>query len=345
MTLVSPAAARPLLPGMALACAVSIAAVLAEPLVRSATGGRLALPGMVIALIIGIVLHSVAARPVFDAGLTFAVKKLLRWAIGLLGLRVALGDIIGLGLGTLALVVGAMAATIATGIWLARRFGAHDGYGALAGAATAVCGASAALATTTVLPHYKARAADTAFTVVAANALSTIVMLVYPPLAILLGFDATKTGILIGATIHDMAQVVGAGYAVSDTVGNTAVVVKLFRVFLLLPVVLSIGWWFMRQGETTHDAKVPVPVFALVFLALVVVNSIVPTIPALASPYALVKGWLVALSNAGLLIAIAALGLGTSITAILSIGWRHVAVFLGTTLVILTVVIAGLFAL
>ncbi|WP_164153190.1 putative sulfate exporter family transporter, partial [Stenotrophomonas maltophilia] len=90
------------------------------------------------------------------------------------------------------------------------------GYGALAGAATAVCGASAALATTTVLPHYKARAADTAFTVVAANALSTIVMLLYPPLAILLGFDATKTGILIGATIHDMAQVVGAGYAVSD---------------------------------------------------------------------------------------------------------------------------------
>ncbi|WP_163117357.1 putative sulfate exporter family transporter, partial [Acinetobacter baumannii] len=89
------------------------------------------------------------------------------------------------------------------------------------------------------------------------------------------------------------------------------------------PVVLSIGWWFMRQGETTHDAKVPVPVFALVFLALVVVNSIVPTIPALVAPYALVKGWLVALSNAGLLIAIAALGLGTSITAILSIGWRH----------------------
>ncbi|QCI66639.1 YeiH family protein [Phreatobacter stygius] len=345
MTLVSPAAARPLLPGMALASAVSIIAVMAEPVVRNATGGRLALPGMVIALIIGIALHSVAARPAFEAGLTFAVKKLLRWAIGLLGLRVALGDIIGLGLGTLVLVVGAMAATIAAGIWLARRFGAHDGYGALAGAATAVCGASAALATTTVLPHYKARAADTAFTVVAANAVSTIVMLIYPPLAILLGFDASKTGILLGATIHDMAQVVGAGYAVSDPVGNTAVVVKLFRVFLLLPVVLAIGWWFMRQGEATHDAKVPVPVFALVFLALVVVNSIVPTIPALVSPYALVKGWLVALSNAGLLIAIAALGLGTSITAILSIGWRHVAVFFGTTLVILGIVIAGLLVL
>lgn len=341
MTLVSPAAARPLLPGMALASAVSIAAVFAEPLIRTASGGRLALPGMVIALIIGIALHSLAARPVFEPGLTFAVKKLLRWAIGLLGLRVALGDIIGLGAGTLVLVVGAMAITIATGIWLARRVGAHDGYGALAGAATAVCGASAALATTTVLPHYQARAADTAFTVVAANAVSTLVMLAYPPLAILIGLDPTRTGILLGATIHDMAQVVGAGYAVSDTVGNTAVVVKLFRVFLLLPVVLTIGWWFMRQGETAHEAKVPVPVFALVFLALVVVNSILPN-TVLAAPYMQVKGWLVAISNAGLLIAIAALGLGTSITAILSIGWRHVAVFLGTTITILAVVTAGL---
>jgi uncharacterized integral membrane protein (TIGR00698 family) len=342
MTLSAATTARPLLPGIALASAVSIAAVFLEPLVRSATGGRLALPGMVIALVIGIVLHSLAAKPVFEPGLTFAVKRVLRWAIGLLGLRVAFGDILGLGVSTLLLILVSMAATIASGIWLARRFSVHDGYGALAGAATAVCGASATLATTTVLPNYPAKAADTAFTVVAANALSTIVMLAYPPLAIALGFNATDTGILLGATIHDMAQVVGAGYAVSDPVGNTAVVVKLFRVFLLLPVVLAIGWWFMRHGEKTNEAKVPVPVFALVFLALVVVNSVMPAVPALAAPYATVKSALVQLSNAGLLIAIAALGLGTSITAILSIGWRHVAVFLGTTAVILAIVVAGL---
>lgn len=339
------ATTRPLLPGMALACVVSVVAVYAEPLVRQLSGGRLTLPIMVIALIVGIALHSLAARPLFEPGLTFAVKKLLRWAIGLLGLRIAFGDILGLGVGTLVLVVASMAATIASGIWLARRLSLQDGYGALAGAATAVCGASATLATTTVLPNYPAKAADTAFTVVAANAVSTIVMLAYPPLAILLGFDATKTGILIGATIHDMAQVVGAGYAVSEPVGNSSVVVKLFRVFLLLPVVLVIGWWFVRQGAHTNAAKVPVPVFAIVFLALVAVNSVVPAVPALAAPYAAVKPWLVQLSNAGLLIAIAALGLGTSITAILSIGWRHVAVFFGTTAVILAIVVAGLFIL
>jgi uncharacterized integral membrane protein (TIGR00698 family) len=342
MTLSATATARPLMPGMALASAVAVVAVFAEPALKQATGGRIALPGMVIALIIGIMLHGLAARPLFEPGLTFAVKKLLRWAIGLLGLRIAFGDILGLGVGTLVVVVASMAATIAAGIWLARRFGVADGYGALAGASTAVCGASAALATTTVLPNYPQKAADTAFTVVAANALSTLVMLAYPPLAVLLGFDATKTGILLGATIHDMAQVVGAGYAVSEPVGNTAVVVKLFRVFLLLPVVLAIGWWFLRQGEQAQEARVPVPVFALVFLALVVVNSILPGIPALAGSYALVKGWLVSVSNAGLLIAIAALGLGTSITAILTIGWRHVAIFLGTTLVILGLVVGGI---
>jgi uncharacterized integral membrane protein (TIGR00698 family) len=333
---------RPLLPGFALSAAVAVAAVLLEPLVRSATGGRYSLPGTVIALIIGMALHRLAAQPQFTPGMTFAVKKLLRWAIGLLGLRIALGDIFGLGLGTLVLVVASMALTIVTGFWLAKRLGLSDGYGALAGAATAVCGASAALATTTVLPAYKNREADTAFTVVAANALSTIVMLAYPPLAILIGFDQTHTGIFLGATIHDMAQVVGAGYAISDPVGNVAVVVKLFRVFLLLPVVLAIAWWFMRQGAETGEAKVPVPVFALVFVALVVVNSVLPGIPAIAPIYAVIKGWLTLLSNAGLLIAIAALGLGTSLATILAIGWRHVAVMLGTTVVLLAAITAGL---
>jgi uncharacterized integral membrane protein (TIGR00698 family) len=329
---------RSLGPGLLLAGAVSVAALQVEPLVKAVTQGRFVLPTMVIALIIGIALNSLASRPLFEPGLTFAVKKLLRWAIALLGVRIALSDILGLGLGTLVLVVASMVATIVTAIWLARRLGLADGYGALAGAATAVCGASATLATTTVVPNYPTKDADTAFTVVAANAVSTLVMLAYPPLAAALHLDPTDTGILLGATIHDMAQVVGAGYAVSDPVGNTAVVVKLFRVFLLLPVVLAIGWWFVRSGGHSGAAKVPVPVFALVFLALVIVNSILPGISALAPTYALIKGWLVMLSNAGLLIAIAALGLGTSLAAILSIGWRHVAVFMGATLVLLALV-------
>jgi uncharacterized membrane protein YadS len=116
-------------------------------------------------------------------------------------------------------------------------------------------------------------------------------------------------------------------------------------VFLLLPAVLLIGWWFVRHAGTAGEAKVPVPVFALAFLALCVVNSVVPFIPALVPVYAPIKAALVQASTWGLLVAIAALGLGTSLTSLLRIGWRHIAVFSGTTLVILAVVLAGLIVL
>jgi len=341
--------ARRLGPGLALSVAVAVLSYLAEPLIagaiRSGLGWSYKVPAIVIALIVGIALNGPASKPVFAPGLTWCVKKLLRVAIGLLGIRIALSDIVALGAPTAGLVVLAMGLTVASGIWLSRLFRVGDGYGALAGAATAVCGASATLAAATVVPQYPQKGADVAFTVVAANAVSTIVMVLYPSLCIALGLDPRMTGIMLGATIHDMAQVVGAGYAVSEPVGNTAVIVKLFRVFLLLPVVVAIGWWFVRHGRAAGQAKVPVPVFALVFLALCLGNSIAASVPGLASAYAPVKATLVTASTWGLLVAIAALGLGTSLTAVLRIGWRHIAVFSGTTLVILGVVTVGLLIL
>ncbi len=330
--------------GVALSAAVAVAAFVIEPLLKRVTGG-LGLPAMVIALFIGIALNRLAGDPRFQPGITWCVKSLLRMAIGLLGLRIAFGDILGLGLGTLVTVVVSMAVTIIVSIWLARLMGQEAGYGALAGAANAVCGASATLATTTVVPNYPRKDADTAFTVVMANAVSTIVMLLYPPLCIWLGLSQRETGLMLGATIHDMAQVVGAGYAVSDAAGNTAVVVKLFRVFLLLPVVLAIGWWFLRRGESAGEAKVPVPVFALVFLALVAVNSVALATPALTPAYLPIKAFLGALSSWGLLIAIAALGLGTSLTAIFSVGWRHFVIFAAATLTILATATVGIMVL
>lgn len=337
-------AARQNFPGIALATVVAGASFFLAPALKSLSGGRVALPDMVIALIIGIALYAVAARPLFQPGLTWCVKKLLRYAIGLLGLRVALGDIAGLGLPVVLLVIAAMALTIITAIVLARMLGRAEGYGALAGAATAVCGASATLATATVVPDYRDKSADVAFTVVMANAVSTIVMLAYPPLCLWLGYDDRTSGIMLGSTIHDMAQVVGAGYAMSDPVGNSAVIVKLFRVFLLLPVVLAIGWWFTLRGAHAGEAKVPLPVFAIVFLLLCFLNSAMAAAPEISAAihFPQIKALLGELSKWGLLIAIAALGLGTSLASLLRIGWRHFAVFAGATLVLLLFVIAGL---
>ena len=332
------------LPGLGLSIGVALMATSAEPVLKTTTGGRYALPAMVIALIIGILLNGVAAKARFEPGITYAVKKLLRYAIALLGLRIAFADIAALGMGTAVLVVVAMLVTLASALLLTRWLGQDEGYGALSGAANAVCGASATLATSTVVPDYPRRNSDIAFTVVMANALSTVVMLAYPPLCVALGLTSRETGIMLGLTIHDMAQVVGAGYAVSEPVGNVAVVVKLFRVFLLLPMVLLIGHYLARRTAQHGDAPraaVPVPVFALVFIALAILNSILPGTP-LAALYAPVKAGMTTLSNWGLIISIAALGLGTSVRALATIGWRHVAIFLGATLTLLVTTLLGL---
>jgi uncharacterized integral membrane protein (TIGR00698 family) len=339
--LLSLVALRQLLPGIALSGAVAVAASVAAPYVAR----LLPIPAIVIALIIGIALNALASRPAFGPGISFCVKTLLRWAVALLGLRIALGEIVALGFTTALIVVIAMAATLAAGIRLARVFGQNDYYGALAGAGTAVCGASATLATASMLPDYKGKEADTVFVVVAVNALSTVAMILYPLICLWLGFTSQATGVMLGGTIHDVAQVVGAGYAVSEPVGNTAIIVKLFRVLLLLPVALGVGYWFAQAHATTGRARPPAPVFAFVFLALCIVNSVVPGIAALLPLYAPVKSWLLEFSTWGLLFAIAALGLGTSVRAIGALGWRHVATVTGTTLVILVVVTVSLTAL
>jgi uncharacterized integral membrane protein (TIGR00698 family) len=330
-----------IMPGLVLSSVVAIGAVAAAPLVARVAP----IPAMVIALLIGMALNPIARRLRFQPGIVFCLKTILRWAVALLGLRVALGEIAALGSATALLVIVAMAATVAAGFLLARAFALQPAYGALAGAGTAVCGASATLATSIVLPDYKGKEMDVAFVVVAVNALSTLAMVLYPLACAALGFDAQTTGVMLGATIHDVAQVVGAGYAVSETAGNTAVVVKLFRVFLMLPVVLVIGWIFARRALATTATRIPIPVFALVFVGLCGLNSLAAAFPAIAPLFAQIKAPLIEASTWGLLIAISALGLGTSLTAIAALGWRHVATVIGTTLVILVVVTAGLMLL
>lgn len=257
--------------------------------------------------------------------------------MALLGLRLSIGDIVGLGLWPAVFAILLIAVTLASGFGFARLFGRDRVYGALAGAAM-VCGASATLATAAVLPQTRDKAADVAFAVVMANVVSTLAMLAYPLLCAGLGMDARQTGLALGLTIQDMAQVVGAGYAVSPQTGDAAVVVKLFRVLMLAPVVIVIGRLFARQGAS--GAAPPWPLFAFAFVALALVNSIAPSTP-LAAAYAPLREALLALAQGGLMLAIAALGLATSVKGLAAAGWRHAAVFCGAAAVALLVGIAG----
>jgi len=318
-------------PGLVLAGAVAFFADRIggwETTVSQAWLGRpVAIAPPVIALLIGIALHGVAARPLFNPGLTFAIKKVLRWAIALLGLNIAFSDISGLGVSTAAMVIFSMLVTLAAGVMFARVLKLGDSFGALAGAACAVCGASAALATSSVLPDTPERETNTAFVVITTNLIATLAVVAYPAFCAAVGFDERATGVFLGASIHDVAQVVASGYSVSKSAGNVALVVKLFRVFLLLPVVLGVGWWFARGGAATGKAKVPAPVFALMFLVFVAVNS-------LGWAPALVKDALLGCSRWGLLMALAALGLNTSLTSIARVGLKPMIAVGLTTLVI-----------
>jgi uncharacterized membrane protein YadS len=111
---------------------------------------------------------------------------------------------------------------------------------------------------------------------------------------------------------------------------------------LLLPVVLGVGWYFTRIGQKHGEARVPVPVFAIVFLVLCALNSAVPLMPVLLPAYAPIKSVLVEASTWGLLLAIGALGLGTSIKTIVGLGWRHITTVLGTSAVIFAIVTGGI---
>jgi len=113
----------------------------------------------------------------------------------------------------------------------------------------------------------------------------------------------------------------------------------------LFPVVLLIGWSFARRAVAAKAGKIPVPMFAIVFVALCVLNSIASSAPTIAPLFAQIKAPLIEVSTWGLLIAIGALGLGTSLPAIAALGWRHVATVTGTTVIILIVVTAGLMML
>ena len=171
-------------PGVVLSALVAAIGYLAAPYVARVVP----IPSMVIALVVGIALNPIAARPAMQPGMRFCVSTVLRWAVALLGLRVGLADIAALGLGTAALIVLALVATLVSGFVFARWYGRGPGFGALVGVGTAVCGASATLAVSTVVPDYSGKSADIAFVVVAVNALATLAMLVYPPLCILLRF-------------------------------------------------------------------------------------------------------------------------------------------------------------
>ena len=195
----------------------------------------------------------------------------------------------------------------------------------------AICGASAALAISSVLPKGENHERDTVFTVIGVTALSTIAMIVYPLIIALFHLDHAAIGVFLGGTIHDVAQVVGAGFSVSDETGNVATFTKLLRVAMLLPVVVTLS--FVYHAHNTTKAGRQLPGFLVVFAVLVVVNSlgIIPA-PVLAA--------LKDISRWCLVTAIAALGMKTSLKAMAEVGGRAIGLIVAETVFLAVLVLA-----
>jgi len=290
-------------------------------------------PVMLFALLLGLAMNFLAADGPCAPGIEFAARTLLRAAVALLGLRITAGQVAALGWAPVLGVVVSVVLTITMSMLAARLMGFRPLFGLLSGGATAICGASAALALSAAFPAHPQKDKATTFTVILVSALSTSAMIAYPMLVQALHMDAPHAGMFLGATIHDVAQVVGAGYGLSKETGDVATLVKMILVAMLLPVILF-ATILTRSQHAPGTTRPPLlPGFAVVFALLVALNS---------------TGWIPqAVSSLGnevsrvcLIAAIAAIGMKTQLKDLATVGLKPVALMLGETVFLAILVLA-----
>ena len=291
---------------------------------------------MLFALLLGMALNFLAEEGRCLPGIQLASTTVLRTGVALLGLRITIAQVAALGWTTIVLVMATVSLTIIGGILVARALGLGSAFGTLTGGAVAICGASAALAIASVLPKHPNAERDASFTVIGVTALSTLAMIIYPILVATTGLDHREAGVFLGATIHDVAQVVGAGYSVSQETGDAATIVKLLRVSMLLPACVAIGLALHVRGSTSTHAAPIVPGFAVAFAVLVAISSTGVIPQGVVDVGSQVSQWC-------LVTAISAIGMKTSLRSLVDMGLKPVMLMVGET-VFLAGMVAGVLA-
>ncbi|MEL7252557.1 MAG: putative sulfate exporter family transporter [Pseudomonadota bacterium] len=321
--------AQVLFPGVLVAVLVAVSAqFLAE---------HYATPAMLMALLLGIAVSFLSEEGRAVEGISFAAKTILRLGVALLGIRISVSLMVGLGWELLLLVVGSVLLTIAFGFAVARFFGSAWRFAFLTSGSVAICGASAAMAISAILPQDKRSEERLIFTVVGVTLLSTIAMIAYPILVQTLDLNDLEGGVFLGGTIHDVAQVVGAGFSISEATGDTATLVKLIRVAMLAPIVVvaAILIRSFAQSDVSGDRPPILPTFVVGFLVLAVISSTLPVPQAITDLVSAASRWF-------LLIAIAAVGMKTNLKQVLSVGPAAIALIVVETIFIAVVMLAGI---
>lgn len=297
-------------------------------------------PAMLLALLLGIAMNFLGAEGRSVEGIEFSARTLLRLGVALLGARISMSMVADLGWQLVALVVGAVIGTIFFGLLVARFFGHKWRFALLTSGSVAICGASAAMAIAAILPKDHRSEERLLFTVMGVTVMSTLAMILYPPIVEFLELNGQMAGVFLGGTIHDVAQVAGAGFSVSQETGDAAIMVKLIRVAMLAPVVVVASILIRTYATLPKDGARPpiLPTFVLGFLVLATANSM-GLIPAA------VVDVLSQTSRYLLLIAVAAVGMKTNLTQVMNVGGKAIALIIVETFFIAGFVLAGIYLL
>ncbi len=273
---------------------------------------------MILAILLGIIFHNTVSTPLCaKPGVQFAMRRLLRLAIILLGLQLTITQVIEVGGRGMLIIIATLLATFQFTRWLGARLGVDAKLAELIAAGTSICGASAVIATNTVT---RASDEDVAYAVACVTVFGSLAMFLLPFLGGVLHLDAHAFGLWTGASIHEIAQVVGAAFQRGQQAGEFGTIAKLSRVIMLAPVVLGLGWLARRAAKRNNSGdnaqvEVPVPWFVIGFIGLVVLNSVVsiPDAP---------KKLLIILTTILLTMALAAMGLETDLRKLRMKGLR-----------------------
>ena len=285
-------------------------------------------PQLLYALLLGMSLNFLASDHRIGPGVEFCSRTVLRLGVALLGARITIEQAQHLGWQTVGFIIAAVALTIGLGVALARGLGWRREDGLLSGGAVAICGVSAVMAISAVLPATKENRQFTLLVVVGVTVLSTVAMVVYPIALQAAGVDPATAGIFLGGTIHDVAQVVAAGTLVGPQAADSATLTKLLRVLMLMPTVLVVAL-LVRVSSKAAVAQLhrppAVPGFLLGFAALMLLGSMGSL------PQSFIQGAAEA-SRWALVLAIAASGINTSLAELATLGWKPVLLLLAETL-------------
>ncbi len=305
---------KQLIPGLIAVSLVAAASLYLHSLPQFAS-----ISALMIAIVLGMLVRNTAGLPAAcDAGVRFAVRRILRVAVVLLGFQLSGRQIAEVGGKGMLVVAATLAAAFAFTVWLGRRLRVDRKLSELIAAGTSICGASAIVATNSVT---EGADEDVAYAIAVVTLFGSASMLLYPLAPALMAISPRAYGLWAGSSIHETAQVLAAAFQRGAVSGQFATVSKLSRVMLLAPVVLALGWIARTRAAGTANAAaakpaaLPVPLFLIGFIAAIALNSSA-LLPA-AATQALVK-----LDAFLLTLALGAMGLETSVRKVLAAGPR-----------------------